>query len=77
MFKSQFCEVSYLQNINAVLCNWKKSCSNDDYRNPLKYGLELINEKNATTLGLQIQQMDLKVQMKTHNGWQQSLFQKL
>lgn len=49
MFKSQFCEVSYIQNINAVLCNWKKSCSNDDYRNPLKYGLELINEKNATT----------------------------
>jgi len=32
-----------------VLCSWKRYCSLDDYREPLKYGLRLINENNATT----------------------------
>ena len=49
MFESEFCKVEYLQNINAVLCTWKKYCEFNDYREPLQYGLKLINQNNATT----------------------------
>jgi len=49
MFETQFCKIEYLQDMNAVLCSWKKYCSLDNYREPLKYGLKLINENNATT----------------------------
>ena len=47
--ETEFCKIEYIEDLDAVLCSWKKYCSNDDYRNPLKYGLELINQKNATT----------------------------
>jgi len=49
MFETQFCKIEYLQDADAVLCSWKKYCSLDDYREPLKYGLKLIHENNATT----------------------------
>jgi isopenicillin N synthase-like dioxygenase len=49
MYESEFCKVEYLQNINAVLCTWKKYCEFNDYREPLQYGLKLINQNNATT----------------------------
>ncbi len=49
MFESEFCKVEYLQNINAVLCTWKKYCEFNNYREPLQYGLKLINQNNATT----------------------------
>lgn len=49
MFQSEFCKVAYLQNINAVLCTWKKYCEFNDYREPLQYGLKLIRQNNATT----------------------------
>jgi hypothetical protein len=49
MFETQFCKVEYLQDMDAVLCSWKKYCNFDDYREPLTYGLKLINENNATT----------------------------
>ena len=49
MFETQFCKIEYLKDINAVLCRWKQYCDFDTYREPLKYGLELIHENNATT----------------------------
>jgi len=49
MFESEFCKVEYLQNINAVLCTWKKYCEFKDYKEPLQYGLKLINQNSATT----------------------------
>jgi len=49
MYESKFCKVEYLQDINAVLCSWKEYCEFDNYREPLRYGLKLINENNATT----------------------------
>jgi len=49
MFESEFCKVEYLQNINAVLCTWKKYCEFNDYREPLQNGLKLINKHSATT----------------------------
>ena len=49
MYESKFCKVEYLQDINAVLCSWKEYCEFNDYREPLQYGLKLINENNAIT----------------------------
>ena len=48
MYKSKFCKVEYVQDITAVLCSWREYCEFDDYREPLQYGLKLINENNAT-----------------------------
>ncbi len=48
MYTSEFCQVAYLEGLNAVLCKWKKFCQRNDYREPLEYGLELINEKKPT-----------------------------
>lgn len=49
MFETKFCKIEYFQDMDAVLCSWKEYCSLDNYREPLKYGLKLINENNATT----------------------------
>ena len=48
MYNSKYCEVSYLQNKNAVLCKWKSYCEGKDYQVPLEYGLELANKNKAT-----------------------------
>ena len=47
MYKSSFCKVSYPEELNAVLCEWKQFCKGTDYQKPLLYGLKLINENNA------------------------------
>ncbi len=49
MFESEFCKVEYLQNINALLYTWKKYCEFKDYREPLQYSLEFINQNSVTT----------------------------
>ena len=49
MYSSKYCEVSYLENKNAILCKWKSYCEGKDYQEPLEYGLELAN-KNKTTI---------------------------
>ncbi|WP_457746967.1 hypothetical protein [Sulfurimonas sp.] len=49
MYKSKYCEVSYLPNRDAVLCKWFKKCSAEEYRNPLRFGLELLNKTEAKT----------------------------
>lgn len=48
MFETKFCKVEYLQNHNAILCQWKQFCKADDYRNPFEFGLKLIDENSAT-----------------------------
>jgi len=48
MYNSKYCEVSYLQNKNAILCKWKSYCEDKDYQEPLEYGLELANKYKAT-----------------------------
>lgn len=47
MYKTEFCEVEYLEDIDAVLCSWKQFCRGEEYRNPLRYGLKLLNEKKC------------------------------
>jgi len=66
MFKSEFCEVTHLGDLNAVFCQWKKFCKADDYRDPLLYGLRLINENQLgtwitdTSTGFENEEMDTK-----------------
>ncbi len=42
MFKSKFCEVSYNEEYNVVFVKWKKFCMLEDYREPLRYALQII-----------------------------------
>jgi len=49
MYNTKFCKITHLKEHNAILCEWKQFCKNDDYRNPLRYGQELINEHNIDT----------------------------
>ena len=36
MYNSKYCEVSYLQNKNAILCKWKSYCEGKDYQESLE-----------------------------------------
>jgi len=49
MFESEYCKVSYVKKNNAVLCQWKKFCKGDDYRQPLEHGLKLLEQHQAQT----------------------------
>lgn len=44
MYETEFCNVNYLHDINVVLVTWKKFCSGEDYRKPLLYAIDLMNE---------------------------------
>ena len=47
MYQTDFCHIEYLKDIDAVLCTWKQFCQGDSYRDPLRYGLALLNEKEC------------------------------
>ncbi|PTB83630.1 hypothetical protein C9926_01890 [Sulfurovum lithotrophicum] len=49
MYKTEYCEVTYLEDENAIFCAWKQPCKGDDYRNPFKYALEEITKHNIST----------------------------
>ena len=49
MYKTEFCEVKYLKKFNSVFCSWKKFCKGDDYKNPLLYGLNILNDEKCET----------------------------
>jgi len=49
MYNTTYCKVEYLEDKNAILCEWKAFCKGDDYRNPLRYGAELIEKYMPTT----------------------------
>lgn len=44
MFKSEFCEVDYLKNLNVAFVKWKKFCCGEDYRNPLREAVKIMSE---------------------------------
>ena len=46
MYRSEFCDIDYNKELNIVLTTWKKFCCKDDYRNPLLYSLEIMQENN-------------------------------
>ena len=47
--KLKYCEINYIQEKDAIFCKWLQKCSGEDYRKPLKRGLELFKETKATT----------------------------
>lgn len=46
MYRSEFSDVDYLEDLNVVLVKWKKFCCQDDYRNTLIYAIDIM--KNHT-----------------------------
>jgi len=49
MYETKYCKVEYLKEKNAIFCEWKQFSKGDNYRNPLRYGAELIAEHKPTT----------------------------
>ena len=46
MYRSEFCDVTYLEDLNVVFVEWKNICRQDDYRNPLLYALDIMRNHN-------------------------------
>jgi len=46
MYRSEFSDVDYLEDLNVVFVKWKKFCRQDDYRNTLIYAIDIM--KNNT-----------------------------
>ncbi|MDO5601481.1 MAG: hypothetical protein Q4G07_01805 [Oscillospiraceae bacterium] len=44
MFFSEHCSVEYLKSANAVLIIWRKPCSQEAYRLPVRHALNLFKE---------------------------------
>ncbi|NLW79099.1 MAG: hypothetical protein GXY32_06785 [Ruminococcaceae bacterium] len=42
MYQSEFCDVSYNEELNIAFVKWKQFCRGDAYRNPLRYALEIM-----------------------------------
>ena len=42
MYRSEFIDVTYLEDLNVVFVKWKKFCRQDDYRKPLLYATEIM-----------------------------------
>ena len=47
VYKSEFCNVSYNKKLNIVFVEWKKYCHNNDYRDPLRYAIEIMKNHNG------------------------------
>ena len=46
MYRSEFSDVDYLEELNVVFVKWKKFCRQDDYRNTLLYAIEVMKSHN-------------------------------
>ena len=42
MYRSEYSDVTYLEDLNVVFVKWKKFCRQDDYRKPLLYAIEIM-----------------------------------
>jgi len=42
MYRSKFCDVEYLPDLNVVFVTWKEFCSGEDYRKPLLHAVEIM-----------------------------------
>lgn len=47
MYRSEFCDVDYNEELNIVFVTWKKFCRQDDKRNPLLHALEIMRENDG------------------------------
>ncbi len=49
IYNTSFCQLKYLKEKNAILCEWKQFCKGDDYRDPLKFATQVINKYQIST----------------------------
>lgn len=49
-FDSEYCNVKFIPEDNAVLLRWKKFCSLEDYRKPTLFCLELLRKYSGSQL---------------------------
>ena len=47
MYKSEFADVAYNEELNIVLVTWKKFCVHDNYRKPLLFALDIMKQHNG------------------------------
>ena len=47
MYRSEYCDVDYNEELNIVYVTWKKFCRKDDKRNPLLYALEIMRKNDG------------------------------
>ncbi len=47
--KTECYELKYLEEKKIILCKWLQKCSTEEYRNLLRYGLELLKIQNVDT----------------------------
>jgi hypothetical protein len=46
MYRSEFSDADYLEDLNVVFVKWKKFCTNDDYRNTLLYAIDVMKNNS-------------------------------
>jgi len=48
MYKSDYCDVDYNEELNVVFVKWKKFCNRDNYRKPLLVAFDIMkNNENC------------------------------
>ena len=66
IYNTPFCQLKYLKEKNAILCEWKQFCKGDDYRDPLKFATQEIAKHQIsiwitdTTHGFKSEEADTK-----------------
>lgn len=50
MYQSEFCEIYYFKKENVILLQWKKFCKGEDYREPLRYTVKLLENKRNSNI---------------------------
>ena len=48
MFDSEYCNVKYMIEDKVVLLTWKKFSGGENYRNPVKYSLEIFDSNKLS-----------------------------
>lgn len=46
MYRSESCDVTWLEELNVAFVVWKKFCCHDNYRKPLMYALNILKNHN-------------------------------
>jgi hypothetical protein len=46
LYKSKFCDVNYIEDLNVVFVKWKNFCCQNDYRKPLLFAIDVMKQHN-------------------------------
>ena len=44
MYQSEFCDVTYIEELNIVFVKWKRFCCQNEYRNPLLFAIDVMKQ---------------------------------